>query len=68
MCIGSAGFRAVEKNLTGGKNMLDKVRGLLEKYLPFLFDDDLQFKVRDIARLLGDFLVWPVNYVKSFFK
>ncbi len=48
--------------------MLDKVRGFLEKYLPFLFDDDLQFKVRDILRLLGDFIVWPFNYVKSFFK
>lgn len=65
---GQRGFSAVEKLLTGGKNMLDKVRGFLEKYLPFLFDDDLQFKVRDILRLLGDFLVWPVNYVKSFFK
>ena len=59
---------AVEKKLTGGKNILDKVRGFLEKYLPFLFDDDLQFKVRDILRLLGDFIVWPFNYVKSFFK
>ena len=59
--------RCLEK-LTGGKNMLDKVRGFLEKFLPFLFDDDLQFKVRDILRLLGDFIVWPVNYVKSFFK
>ena len=48
--------------------MLEKVRAILEKRLPFLFDDDLQFKVRDILRLLGDFIVWPVNYVKSFFK
>ena len=48
--------------------MLDKVRGFLVNHLPFLFDDDLQFKVRDILRLLGDLIVWPFNYVKSFFK
>ena len=48
--------------------MLDKVRGFLEKHLPFLFDADLQFKVRDILRLLSDLIVWPFNYVKSFFK
>ena len=48
--------------------MLEKVRAFFEKHLPFLFDDDLQFKVRDILRLLGDLIVWPFNYVKSFFK
>ena len=48
--------------------MLGKVQAILEKHLPFLFDDDLQFKVRDILRLLSDLIVWPVNYVKSFFK
>ncbi len=48
--------------------MLEKVRALLEKHLPFLFDDDLQFKVRDLVRLLGDLIVWPYNYIKSFFK
>jgi len=48
--------------------MLDKVRAFCEKHFPFLFDDDLQFKVRDILRLLSDLIVWPVNYVKSFFK
>ena len=48
--------------------MLDKVRAFLEKVFPFLFDDDFQFKVRDILRLLGDLIVWPFNYVKSFFK
>ncbi len=51
-----------------GKNMLDKVKAFLEKKLPFLFDDDLYFKVRDLGRLLGDLIVWPYNYVKSFFK
>ena len=48
--------------------MLEKVRAFFEKHLPFLFDDDLQFKVRDVLRLLGDLIVWPFNYVKSFFK
>ena len=27
--------------------MLEKVKAFLEKKLPFLFDDDLYFKVRD---------------------
>ena len=53
---------------TGGKTMLKKVRAFVEKKLPFLFDDDLQFKVRDIFRLLSDLIVWPVNYIKSFLK
>ncbi len=48
--------------------MLEKVRAFLEKVCPFLFDDDFQFTVRDILRLLGDLIVWPFNYVKSFFK
>ena len=60
--------RCSYKNYTGGKIMLEKVRAFFEKHLPFLFDDDLQFKVRDILRLLGDLIVWPFNYVKSFFK
>ena len=50
------------------KSMLQKVKAFFEKKLPFLFDDDLYFKVRDIFRLLGDLIVWPYNYVKSFFK
>ena len=50
------------------KSMLQKVKAFFEKKLPFLFDDDLYFKVRDVVRLLGDFIVWPYNYVKSFFK
>ncbi len=50
------------------KAMLQKVKAFLEKKLPFLFDDDLYFKVRDVVRLLGDLIVWPYNYVKSFFK
>ena len=55
--------------LTGGKKaMLQKVKAFFEKKFPFLFDDDLYFKVRDIFRLLGDLIVWPYNYVKSFFK
>ena len=54
---------------TGGKKeMLQKVKAFFEKKFPFLFDDDLYFKVRDVVRLLGDFIVWPYNYVKSFFK
>ena len=48
--------------------MLQKVKAFLEKKLPFLFDDDLYFNVRDKVRLLGDLIVWPYNYVKSFFK
>lgn len=48
--------------------MLQKAKAFLEKKLPFLFDDDLYFKVRDVVRLLGDLIVWPYNYVKSFFK
>ena len=51
-----------------GKRMLNKVKAFLEKKLPFLFDDDLYFKVRDVLRHLGDLIVWPYNYVKSFFK
>ncbi len=55
--------------LTGGKKeMLEKVKAFFEKKLPFLFDDDLFFQVRDVVRLLGDLIVWPYNYVKSFFK
>ena len=50
------------------KEMLQKAKAFLEKKLPFLFDDDLYFKVRDVVRLLGDLIVWPYNYVKSFFK
>ncbi len=50
------------------KSMLQKVKAFFEKKLPFLFDDDLYFKVRDVLRLLGDLIVWPYNYVKSFFK
>ena len=54
---------------TGGKKeMLQKVKAFLEKKLPFLFDDDLYFNIRDKIRLLGDLIVWPYNYVKSFFK
>ena len=54
---------------TGGKkDMLQKVKAFFEKKFPFLFDDDLYFKVRDVVRLLGDLIVWPYNYVKSFFK
>ena len=54
---------------TGGKkDMLEKVKAFFEKKFPFLFDDDLYFKVRDVLRLLGDLIVWPYNYVKSFFK
>ena len=48
--------------------MLQKVKAFFEKKLPFLFDDDLFFQVRDVVRLLGDLIVWPYNYVKSFFK
>ncbi len=48
--------------------MLAKVKAFLEKKFPALFDDDLYFKVRDVVRLLGDLIVWPYNYVKSFFK
>lgn len=48
--------------------MLKKVQAFVEKKLPFLFDDDLQFKVRDFVRLLSDLIVWPVNYIKSFLK
>ena len=57
-----------KNTVTGGKSMLKKVQAFIEKKLPFLFDDDLQFKVRDFFRLLSDLIVWPVNYVKSFFK
>ena len=48
--------------------MLSKVKAFLEKHCAFLFDEDLFFKVRDLVRLLSDLIVWPVNYVKSFFK
>jgi len=48
--------------------MLDKIRSFFERHFPFLFDDDLHFFVRDILRLLLDLIVWPFNYVKSFFK
>ncbi|MBR5093609.1 MAG: hypothetical protein IK095_00805 [Oscillospiraceae bacterium] len=48
--------------------MLEKVRAFLEKHFPSLFDDDRYFKIRDVVRLLGDLIVWPYNYVKSFFK
>ena len=48
--------------------MLKKIQAFFEDKLPFLFDDDLQFKVRDFFRLVSDLIVWPVNYVKSFFK
>ena len=66
-----AGFspRQIILMKTGGKkDMLEKVKGFFEKKFPFLFDDDLYFKVRDVVRLLGDLIVWPYNYVKSFFK
>ena len=66
-----AGFSPgqIYNNLTGGKkDMLEKVKAFFEKKFPFLFDDDLYFKVRDVIRLLGDLIVWPYNYVKSFFK
>lgn len=48
--------------------MLKKVKAFIEKKFPFLFDDDLFFAVRDKIRLLSDLIVWPYNYVKSFFK
>ena len=48
--------------------MLDKVKAFFEKHFPALFDDDRYFAIRDVVRLLGDLIVWPYNYVKSFFK